>query len=98
MMHAELPGLTEEHVEVEVENNILTLRGEKDEERTEGEPGAKVHLWERNYGSFQRSIQLPCEVVAEKATADYRKGVLSVKLPKAPSAKRPAHRIDVKAG
>ena len=98
VLTAELPGLTEEHVEVEVENNILTLRGEKEEERTEGEPGAKVHLWERNYGSFQRSFTLPRTVRADQISADFEHGVLTVRMPKAPEAKSRRISIGTPAG
>ena len=94
---AEMPGLEEKDFEIDLSQGVLTLKGEKRHEREEKAEGA-VHRIERGYGKFQRTIPLPCEVVAEKATADYRRGLLTVKLPKAPSAKRAAHRIEVKAG
>ena len=94
---AEMPGLNEKDFELNLTGDLLTLKGEKRHEREEKEKGS-VHRIERSYGSFQRSIQLPCEVVAEKATADYRNGVLTVTLPKAPSAQRPVHRIEVTTG
>ena len=94
---AEMPGLEEKDFELNLTGDLLTLKGEKRHEHEEKEKGA-VHRIERGYGSFQRTIQLPCEVEAEKASADYRNGVLTVTLPKAPSAKREVHRIDVKAG
>lgn len=87
VLTAELPGLTHDHVEVEVENNILTLRGEKEEERSEGDPGSKVHLWERSYGSFQRSFTLPRTVRADQISANFEHGILIVRMPKAPEAK-----------
>ena len=97
LVTAEIPGLDEKDFELNLAGDMLTLRGEKRHEREEKEKGA-VHRIERSYGSFQRSIQLPCEVVAEKANADYRDGVLNVTLPKAPAAKRKVHLSDVKAG
>jgi HSP20 family protein len=93
----EMPGLEEKDFELNLTGDVLTLKGEKRHEQEKKGDGA-FHRIERGYGSFQRSIQLPCEVVADKATAEYRKGVLNVKLPKAPSAKRRAHRINVRAG
>lgn len=97
LVTAEMPGLEEKDFELNLTGDVLTLKGEKRFEHEQGEKGA-AHRVERAYGSFQRTIQLPCEVEAEKSAADYRAGVLTVKLPKAPSAKRSVHRIDVKAG
>jgi HSP20 family protein len=97
LVTAEMPGLEEKDFELNLTGDVLTLKGEKRHEHEEKAEGA-IHRIERGYGSFQRAISLPCEVVAEKASADYRRGVLTVKLPKAPSAKRSVHRIDVKAG
>jgi HSP20 family protein len=70
----------------------------QDETRFGGDPEGAVHRVERSYGSFRRTIKLPCEVEADQAKAEYKNGVLHVTLPKAPSAKRWTHRIDVKAG
>jgi HSP20 family protein len=97
LVTAEIPGLEEKDFEINLTEGVLTLKGEKRHEHEEKEKGA-VHRIERGYGSFQRRVPLPCEVEAEKATAEYRNGVLSVTLPKAPSAKRPVHRIEVKTG
>jgi HSP20 family protein len=94
---AEMPGLEDKDFELDLTGDLLTLKGEKRHEHGEKGKGA-IHRIERGYGSFQRTIQLPCEVVAEKATAEYRNGVLTVTLPKAPSAKKSVHRIDVKSG
>jgi len=84
---AELPGLTEDQVNIELENDVLTISGEKSEERTEGEERSKYHLWERSYGSFRRSFSLPRAVNGAKAKAHFDKGVLEIRLPKAPEAK-----------
>jgi HSP20 family protein len=83
----ELPGLSEEQVSIELENDILTISGEKSEERTEGDEERNYHLWERSYGSFRRSFSLPRAVNATEATARFDKGVLAIRLPKAPEAK-----------
>lgn len=87
VLTAELPGLREEDVSVEVENNILTVSGEKSEERTEGDEERRHHLWERSYGSFRRSFTLPSTVRAENITARFENGVLRVQLPKVAEAK-----------
>ena len=97
LVTAEMPGLEEKDFELNLTEGFLTLKGEKRHDHEEKEEGA-VHRIERGYGSFQRTIQLPCEVVAEEATAEFRNGVLTVTLPKAPSAQRPVHRIEVKTG
>ena len=83
---AELPGMSREQVTIELEQNVLTISGEKVEERTEGEE-QKHHVWERTYGSFRRSFALPRPVNAEDATAQFENGVLEIRLPKAPEAK-----------
>ena len=82
---AELPGVRQEDVELEVENNILTLRGEKDFVRRED--ADRYHISERRSGAFQRSFTLPRTVVADEISAEYADGVLHVTLPKAPEAK-----------
>lgn len=84
---AELPGLTEKDVNIELENDVLSISGEKAEERTEGDEERNYHVWERSYGSFRRSFALPRTVVGAEATARFDKGVLEVRLPKAPEAK-----------
>jgi HSP20 family protein len=59
LLTAELPGIREEDVSVEIKNNILTIRGEKREAREEGADGQRHHGWERRYGSFQRVFTPP---------------------------------------
>jgi HSP20 family protein len=84
---AELPGMSRDQVTIELEQNVLTISGEKVEERTEGEEERKYHLWERTYGSFRRAFTLPRPVNAEDVTARFENGVLEIRLPKAPEAK-----------
>lgn len=95
LLTAELPGLGRDDVELEVENNVLTIRGEKAEVRTEGEDAPKYHLWERRYGSFQRSFTLPRTVKPEEIEAEFDSGVLHVRLPKAPEAQ--TRRISIRS-
>ena len=78
----ELPGMTQEDVEVTAENGILTIRGQRTETRKEGAPG-RYHLMERNYGSFVRQFHLPHGVDIEKIKANVENGMLYVHIPKA---------------
>jgi HSP20 family protein len=87
VLTAELPGMREENVSIELENNVLTISGEKMEERTEGEEERRYHVWERSYGAFRRSFTLPRTVKADEITARFHNGVLTVDLPKAAEAK-----------
>jgi HSP20 family protein len=93
---AELPGMSENDVAIEIENDVLTISGEKTEERTEGEEERNYHLWERSYGSFRRSFTLPRAVNSAEATAEFENGVLEVRLPKAAEAK--GRRIEIGKG
>jgi len=93
---AELPGMSDENVNIELENDVLTISGEKTEQRTEGDEERNYHLWERSYGSFRRSFTLPRAVSGADATAHFDKGVLEVRLPKAPEAK--GRRIQISNG
>ena len=87
LLTAELPGMSEEDINVNIENNILTIRGEKREAREEADEARKYHVWERRYGSFQRAFTLPRSVQPDEIHADFDGGVLTVRLPKAPEAK-----------
>lgn len=92
---AELPGLDEKNIEVKVSNGMLTIKGEKKEEKEEREKD--YYLSERRYGSFVRSFQLPAGVDASKIEANFLKGVLTVKLPKTAEAMKSEKTIEVKA-
>jgi HSP20 family protein len=91
VLEAELPGMKQEDFDLTVENNVITLRGERRFEKTEETDN--YHRVERSYGSFTRSFTLPQTVSAEGATAEYRNGVLRVTLPKREETK--SRRIEV---
>ena len=91
VLEAELPGMKREDFELSVENNVITLRGERQFEKNEDSDN--YHRVERSYGSFTRSFTLPQTVSAEGATAEYKNGVLRVTLPKREEAK--ARRIEI---
>jgi HSP20 family protein len=92
VLEAELPGMKQEDFDLAIENNIITLRGERKFEKTE--ENDNYHRVERSYGSFTRSFTLPQSVSGEGATADYSNGVLRVTLPKREETK--ARRIEIK--
>jgi HSP20 family protein len=93
---AELPGMDEKNIEVKVTDGILTIKGEKQEEKEEKKKDYYLH--ERHFGSFERSFGLPEGVDINKIEAAFKKGVLTVTLPKKPEAQKPAKKIEVKAG
>jgi HSP20 family protein len=90
---AELPGLEEKDVQVNVADNVLTIRGEKKAEKEEKDK--TYRLVERSYGSFMRSLALPEGVNADAIKASIEKGVLKVTVPKPAPAQ--VKKIDVKA-
>ena len=90
---AELPGVKQEEVDITIADDVLTLKGEKKEEKEVKEKN--YHRIERSYGSFQRSVSLPAGVQADKAKATYTDGVLTITVPKAEEAKPKQIKIDV---
>jgi HSP20 family protein len=94
-LQAELPGLTEDQIEVKLSNGMVTIKGEKSSERVEDEED--YHLRERSYGSFQRSFRLPADVDPDKIQAQFDKGVLKVTLPKSAAAIQSERKIEIKA-
>jgi len=93
VVKAELPGMEADEFEVTVEDNTLTLRGEKkdDTEVTQ----EHFHRIERSYGSFARSLALPPTVDAGKVKAEYKRGVLTVRLPLSEGAKPKQNKVAV---
>lgn len=92
----ELPGMDENDIEVALSDDILTIKGEKKTDREEDKKG--YYLSERSYGSFYRTIALPPGVDTEKADARFKKGVLTVTLPKTPEAQARVKKVEVKSG
>jgi len=85
---AELPGVDEKDVEVTLDGDVLTIRGEKKFEQERGGDKASYHFVERSYGSFQRSLQLPYAVRSEDVSAEFNNGVLTLTLPKSEQQQR----------
>ena len=84
---AELPGLSENDVMINLENSVLSISGEKTAIRNEDETEQRSHVWERRYGSFNRSFTLPRTVSTEDISALFENGVLTIHMPKVPGAK-----------
>jgi HSP20 family protein len=92
ILEAELPGMKQDDFDISIENNVITLKGERRfEKKAEGD---NYHRIERAYGTFSRSFTLPQEVSAEGATADFEDGILRVTLPKREETK--ARKIQVR--
>jgi len=94
VLKADLPDVKLEDIDVHVENETLSIKGER---RFEKEANGKgYHRIERSYGSFVRSFSVPSSVDTEKVSADYKNGVLTVKLPKKEAAKPKQVKVEVK--
>jgi HSP20 family protein len=91
----EVPGFRIEDLDVTVENNVLTISGEKKFEQEEGRKESDYRLFERRYGRYQRSFALPPTVRGDRCEARYENGVLTVVLPKAEESK--PRRIQIEA-
>ena len=91
---AEIPDVKKEDVKVTVEDGVLTIQGERKQEKEE--KGKRYHRIERSYGSFVRSFSLPDVIDEEKVKAEFKDGVLSLHLPKSEKAMPKA--IEVKVG
>ena len=94
VLQAELPGLSKDDIDIQVRDNVLTLKGERRSEK-EVKEGNYLRV-ERAYGGFQRAFTLPAAVQADKIRAVFKDGVLDVSIPKAEEAKPKQIKIDVK--
>ncbi len=95
IVEAQVPGLKKDDLQLNVTGDRLTLRGETKYEKEKKD--RNYHLQEVQYGSFERSIPLPCEVATDKAQAGLKDGLLRVTLPKTENAKKRVRQIEVKA-
>lgn len=91
---AELPGMDEKDIDVSLQKDMLTIKGEKKEEKED--KGKDYYRMERSYGSFSRTIPLPVEVETDKVEAKFKKGVLNITLPKSAKAVAETKKIAVK--
>jgi HSP20 family protein len=88
----DLPGITAKDIDIQISGNVLTVSGQREEQKEE--KGRTFHRVERRYGNFSRSVTLPCTVVESEVAAEYHDGVLTIKLPKTDESK--AHKVKVK--
>ncbi len=90
----ELPGMKREDVQIEVNDGILTVSGEKQEEKQEDKKGYKKI--ERSYGKFERSFSLPADIDDKNISAKFENGLLNISIPKSPEAKSAKRKIEIK--
>ncbi|MDH5699558.1 MAG: Hsp20/alpha crystallin family protein [Nitrospirota bacterium] len=86
VLKAEVPGLAKEDLKIDLTDSMITISGENKKEEEVKEEAYTYS--ERSYGSFSRSLQLPCAVKADKVKATFKNGILEVKLPKTEDAKK----------
>ena len=94
VLTAELPGMSREHIEIELEDGVLTIQGEKKEEQKD--EGTQGLLYERRWGSFSRKFTLPRAVDPNNISATYENGILEIHVPKAEEAK--GRKIEITEG
>lgn len=92
---AELPGMNEKEIDLSLSGDTLTIRGEKKEEKED--KNRNYYYSERSYGSFMRSVPLPRQVATDKVSASFKKGVLTITLPKTAAALEATKKIEVKS-
>jgi HSP20 family protein len=90
----DVPGINPDQLDIQLQDQILTVRGERKEEKEE--KGKTFHRIERHAGNFTRAFQLPCAVAEDRVVAEYRDGVLQITLPKSPQARQ--RKISVQPG
>ncbi|HET6466571.1 MAG TPA: Hsp20/alpha crystallin family protein [Nitrospiria bacterium] len=93
VVKAEIPGMKKENLDINISGTLLTIKGEKKQEEEVKKKG--YYYSERSYGSFMRTIELPKEVQVDKAYANFKDGVLEVRLPKTEEAKRKEVKVKV---
>ncbi len=93
-IEAELPGMDEDNIDLTLSENLLTLQGEKKDEKEEEKDD--YHVSERHYGSFKRTFRVPETIDVEKVVAKFKKGVLTVTMPKSAKARKEAGRSRLK--
>ena len=93
IVKTEIAGVDPKEIDIKISGDVLTIKGEKKEEREEKDES--YHLMERRYGAFSRSIQLPIEVEEKKIKANYKNGVLKITLPKSEKSNAKATKISI---
>lgn len=93
---AELPGVDQKDIELDLTDGVLTLRASHASEKEEKDEGKRYHLVERSTGTYLRRFALPFPADEDKVEASFDKGVLKIVVPKAANAEKPAKKIEVK--
>ncbi len=93
VVKAEVPGMSPKDIDISLNGGILSIRGEKKQEKEEKEEN--YHFIERSFGAFTRTVRLPAEVQSDKIKAAYKDGVLKITLPKSEESKRKEVKIKV---
>jgi len=93
IVDVEIPGMDQKDINISISDNVLTIRGEKQQEKEEKK--SNFYHVERSYGSFHRDIPLHAEIEEDKVSAKYKKGVLKINLPKTPEAQRKHKKIPI---
>ncbi len=91
----DLPGVTADEVDIQIDNNTLTIRGQRSEEKEENDEAKQYHRVERSSGSFTRSVVLPMPINEDETIAEFKNGVLTITAPKTENAK--PRRISIKS-
>ncbi|MFO7881975.1 MAG: Hsp20/alpha crystallin family protein [Kosmotogaceae bacterium] len=89
----EIPGIEKDALDIDLSDGVLTVKGEKKNERED--ESKNYHLYERTFGSFNRSFRIPDNVDQNKAKAKYENGILKIELPKKEEAKREAKKLEI---
>ncbi len=92
---ADLPGVDEKNIEVKLTGDVLTIKGEREERKEEKKKD--YYISERQFGSFERSFQVPENVEADKIDASFKNGVLTISLPKKPGSMKAEKKISIHA-
>lgn len=95
-VRAELPGMDEKDIDVTLSDSTLTISGEKKQEREQGDEDSGYYLAERRYGAFRRTLPLPDGIDRDQVSAAFRKGVLTIHLPRTPEARESTRKVEVK--
>lgn len=95
---AELPGIEEKDIELDLADDVLTLKAERSREREESDENRRYHVVERAQGTFMRQFAIPFEADADKVEANFKNGVLNITVPRSKEAQTPVKRIKVNGG
>jgi HSP20 family protein len=95
---AELPGVDQKDIDLDLSEGVLTLKAEHMEDKEEKDENQRYHVVERAYGTFVRRFALPFEPDTERVEASFDNGVLRVWIPRSPEAEKRSRKIDIKSG